>query len=119
MEATTTERPAPPAPPADPPAGDERRSPEPGAGQAAPAGHGADPPVGRAAAVGAALGCLASVVGIAVAGTASGMDPGGALGLGAFVGIWGGAGFGFMMGATLTLARHEDAARAARSTGRR
>lgn len=40
---------------------------------------------------------------------------GASLGLGAFVGIWGGGGFGFMMGGTVPLARHLDA-QSARST---
>ena len=34
---------------------------------------------------------------------------GNALGLGTFVGVWGGGGFGFMMGATIPYARYLDA----------
>ncbi len=89
-------------------------------GQAAPATAGerpatptsrwlAEPNVGRGALRGAALGFVCSLVGIGTFGTVSGMDPGSALGMGAFVGVWGGAGFGFMLGGTIPFARHLDA----------
>ncbi len=66
--------------------------------------------------IGAASGFAIVTVAITVAGTLGGIQPGSAFGLGVFVGIWGGGGFGFMMGAILFLARHTDAARAHRSS---
>jgi hypothetical protein len=65
-----------------------------------------DPRIGRAAGTGAAIGFVSALVLVTAVGSASGMDVGSAVGLGTFVGIWGGAGFGFMMGATTALSRH-------------
>jgi hypothetical protein len=45
---------------------------------------------------------------IIVVGTASGIDPGGALGLGIFAGAFGGTGFGYMVGAIVTFGRDFD-----------
>lgn len=73
------------------------------------------PNVGRTAMIGYLVGFVAATVVISVAGTLSGLGFGASLGLGAFVGIWGGGGFGFMMGGTVPLARHLDA-QSARST---
>jgi hypothetical protein len=73
------------------------------------------PNVGRTAAIGYVAGFLAAAIAITVAGTLAGIGFGASLGLGAFVGFWGGGGFGFMMGGTVPLARHLDA-QSARST---
>jgi hypothetical protein len=69
-----------------------------------------DPEVLRPAAIGAATGFGVVTLLVTIGGAASGIEPGAAFGLGVFTGMWGGAGFGFMMGATLPLARHMDAA---------
>jgi hypothetical protein len=60
--------------------------------------------IGRSAIVGAAVGFLVVTIGVTVAGTLGGIGFGASLGLGAFVGMWGGAGFGFMMGGTIPAA---------------
>lgn len=65
--------------------------------------------VGKRAAAGYVAGFLVATIGITVGGTLAGMDVGAAFGLGAFVGVWGGGGFGFMMGGTVPLARLLDA----------
>jgi hypothetical protein len=52
----------------------------------------------RGALIGAALGFAFFALAIAIAATASGFAPVSALGIGAFVGLWGGLGFGMMMG---------------------
>jgi hypothetical protein len=67
------------------------------------------PNFGRTAMIGYLVGFIAATVAITVAGTLGGLGFGASLGLGAFVGIWGGGGFGFMMGGTVPLARHLDA----------
>ncbi|HEX2042801.1 MAG TPA: PEP/pyruvate-binding domain-containing protein [Acidimicrobiales bacterium] len=68
-----------------------------------------EPQVGRAALWGAAIGFGVVTVAVTFA-MASGSDAGaaGALGMGLFIGIWGGCGFGGMLGATLCLARTES-----------
>jgi thioredoxin-dependent peroxiredoxin len=63
---------------------------------------------GRSAVTGAALGFAAVTTCITVIGTIGGMEPPNALGIGAFVGTWGGAGFGFMLGGTIPLARRQE-----------
>lgn|SRR5690606_29656318 len=65
--------------------------------------------VGRAAALGAVIGFLVITVAITVGGTLGGIGAGASLAIGAFVGMWGGAGFGFMVGGTVPLSRHLDA----------
>ena len=67
------------------------------------------PNLGRTAVIGYMVGFVAATVVITVAGTLAGLGFGASLGLGTFVGIWGGGGFGFMMGGTVPLARHFDA----------
>ena len=67
-----------------------------------------EPPVGRAAARGALLGFVLVGMGVTWMTYAGGADFGGAVGVGVFVGIWGGCGFGGMMGATLCVARAEE-----------
>lgn len=68
-----------------------------------------EPNVGRTAMIGFAVGFIAVAVGITVAGTLGGLGFVASLGIGSFVGIFGGGGFGFMMGGTVPLARHHDA----------
>ena len=74
-----------------------------------------EPDVGRSAMLGYVVGFFVVAVGITVAGTLGGLGFGASLGLGVFVGIWGGGGFGFMMGATVPFSRYLDA-QATRST---
>ncbi len=68
-----------------------------------------EPNAGRWGMIGYAIGFATVFIGITVAGTLAGFGFGNALGLGAFVAVWGGGGFGFMLGATIPLARHLDA----------
>src|SRR6187402_2923987 len=68
-----------------------------------------EPNVGRSAVIGYVVGFLVAAIVITGAGTLAGWGFGNALGLGAFVGIWGGGGFGFMMGATVPYALYLDA----------
>lgn len=63
---------------------------------------------GRWAAIGAAAGFLGVAGIVTLAGCITGMRIVGALGLGAFVALWGGAGFGFMMGGCLAITRQEN-----------
>jgi hypothetical protein len=77
------------------------------------AGTGADaaaerPAVGRAAARGALLGFVLVGIGVTWMAFTGGADFGGAVGVGVFVGMWGGCGFGGMMGATLCIVRAEQ-----------
>ena len=72
------------------------------------------PNVGRSAAIGYLVGFVVVTIAITVGATFAGQGVGASLGLGAFVGLWGGGGFGFMMGGTVPLARHLEA-RSARS----
>ena len=72
--------------------------------------------IGGSAMISAAIGFFVVTIGITVAGTLGGIGFASSLGLGAFVGAFGGAGFGFMMGATIPLARRLDGRRPARST---
>ena len=70
----------------------------------------------RAGMVGAAIGFALLTVTITIAGTVGGMEPPSAFGLGAFVGTWGGSGFGFMTSASVSAAGHNDRARHDAST---
>jgi hypothetical protein len=56
---------------------------------------------------------MLTTLAITLAGTILGLGFGASLGLGMFIGFWGGAGYGFMMGATVPMALHHDAAPAA------
>lgn len=67
-----------------------------------------EPRWGRGAAMGYVIGFLVVATGITVGGSLGGLGFGPALGLGCFVGAWGGGGFGFMLGGTLPLARQLD-----------
>ncbi|HEX7167336.1 MAG TPA: hypothetical protein VF230_10190 [Acidimicrobiales bacterium] len=75
--------------------------------------------VGRGAVIGALLGFGAVIGVVGVAGSLSGMEPGAALGLGGFVGFFGGGGFGFMTGAAAAAARIEASHRSRRPEERR
>jgi hypothetical protein len=78
----------------------------------------AQPNWGRGGAVGYLIGFFAATVIITTIGTVGGLGFAPSFGLGAFIGVWGGGGFGFMLGATIPLARHMDA-EAAHSTNHR
>jgi hypothetical protein len=65
--------------------------------------------VGRGAAIGAAIGFVAFSAFAAGVGLFAGMDMAPAAGVGAFVGIWGGPGFGAMMGGIFAVTRDERA----------
>ena len=69
----------------------------------------AEPNVGRSGMIGYVIGFVVATVGITLGGTLGGLGFGNSLGLGAFVGVWGGGGFGFMLGATIPFARYLDA----------
>lgn len=71
-----------------------------------------EPNVGRGALIGAIIGFVLLTTFVTVAGTLAGYGFPSALGLGTFVGAWGGIGFGVMMGGTIPLARFMDAASA-------
>jgi hypothetical protein len=59
-----------------------------------------DARVGHAAVRGAVVGFLAISLLVALAGSRCGLGSTAAIGLGVFVGMWGGLGFGFMFGAS-------------------
>jgi hypothetical protein len=88
----TAETPAPPA--SDAPGG-------------APPAERPAPNVKRSAIAGAVTGFTLATSAVGVGLTLGGMDPGPAFGVGTFVGVWGGLGFGVMMGATIPLARED------------
>jgi hypothetical protein len=69
----------------------------------------AEPNVGRNAMIGYVAGFIVSVVSITIAGTLAGLGFVNSLGIGSFVGMWGGGGFGALMGGTVPVARHSDA----------
>lgn len=66
------------------------------------------PNVARSGMIGALVGFVVSTIAVTVGGSLAGIEPGAAFGLGAFTGMWGGAGFGFMMGATIPLGLHME-----------
>lgn len=78
-----------------------------------------DPNIARTAAIGAVIGVTVVTIGVTLAGLLGGLGFGGAVGLGLFIGMWGGGGFGFMMGGTIPFARHMDRADAAASSHHR
>jgi hypothetical protein len=65
--------------------------------------------VWRTAMRGYALGFVVAMCGIAAAGTLGGLGLGPSLGFGAFIGVFGGGGFGFMTAASMALAHDIDA----------
>lgn len=75
------------------------------------------PRIGRSGAIGYALGFVVGTAIFALAGTLVGLSVPAAIGLGAFVGVWGGGGFGFMMAATVPYALYLDAQEAASRQG--
>ena len=83
--------------------------PEPAATKPASDAGDLEPNAGRSGVIGYAIGFTVACIGITIAGTLGGIGFGASLGLGAFVGFWGGGGFGFMLGATIPLARYFDA----------
>lgn len=64
-----------------------------------------DPEFLRPAVIGAVTGFAVVTMMVTIGGAVSGIEPGAAFGLGVFTGMWGGTGFGFLMGATLPFAR--------------
>jgi hypothetical protein len=71
------------------------------------------PSIARALVMGTLAGFVFVVALVTGVGILSDLEPMGALGLGVFIGMWGGAGFGFMTAGALSLARHTDAEHAA------
>lgn len=61
----------------------------------------------RSAAIGAAIGFVLALALTTVIGVESGLKAISAVGLGCFIGVWGGMGFGFMMGGTRAITRYE------------
>ena len=84
-----------------------------GGAPVAPAAPAAGPSIGRALVLGTVAGFVFVVALVTGVGILSDLEPMGALGLGVFIGMWGGAGFGFMTAGALSLARHTDAEHAA------
>jgi hypothetical protein len=68
-----------------------------------------EPNAARSGLIGYAIGLVVTCAVITAGGTLGGLGFVTSLGLGAFVGIWGGGGFGFMLGAIIPLAREDDA----------
>ncbi len=68
-----------------------------------------DAAVGRNGMIGYLIGFVVTTIGITIGGTVGGLEFWSSFGLGAFVGLWGGGGFGFMLGATLPMAMQTDA----------
>jgi hypothetical protein len=75
--------------------------------------EGEDGALGHAAAVGALVGFIVTAGMVLILGLVIGVETPSALGLGCFVGLWGGTGFGFMTAGSVTAARHEAAQSAA------
>lgn len=65
--------------------------------------------IARSALLGATIGFVTTTAGVTAAGMAGDLGLGASLGLGSFIGIWGGAGFGFMLGGTIPLGRRLEA----------
>lgn len=76
-----------------------------------------EPDIGHTAMIGAAIGFVVALATVTISGTVAGLGLTVSIGLGAFVGLWGGAGFGFMMGATIPFARYLDAQHSADHRG--
>ncbi len=66
------------------------------------------PGMGRGILKGAVVGTLLAFVVTTVGMLAAGVDMGSALGLGLFIGFWGGLGFGCMVGGVLWATSHEE-----------
>lgn len=67
-----------------------------------------EPAIGRGAAIGGVFGFLVVGVIFGLMSLAAGADRAGALGIATFAGIWGGPGFGAMLGATIAATPPED-----------
>ena len=65
--------------------------------------------IGHAIARGAIAGFVGVGALVAIGSAVAGMEPASAVGFGAFVGSWGGAGFGAMLGGVVGFTRHLDA----------
>jgi hypothetical protein len=72
------------------------------------------PGAGRALSVGIAVGVAVFFAGITAAFVAGGQGWGAAVGMGAFVALWGGIGFGFMFSGVIWATHAEEAAKRAR-----
>jgi len=73
-----------------------------------------EPRVGHAAAHGALVGFLGLASVFSVLGLALGMEPSGAVAFGTYAGIFGGVGYGGMLGATFALSPLRDTAKKGR-----
>ena len=71
-----------------------------------------DPRYGRAGALGALIGFVVIGAGAMITGSLAGLGTGGSLGLAVLVGVFGGCGWGGMMGATFSAQRAEARERA-------
>jgi hypothetical protein len=84
-----------------------------------PATAWADPPgMGKALTIGVVIGTAASFLGVGAAFLIGGQGWGTAIGMGAFVAMWGGLGFGFMVSGVIWATRAEEAATRARLESR-
>jgi hypothetical protein len=72
------------------------------------AGWDEHPGLGRAVGIGAAVGMALSVVGVTLAMVACGVDRLAAIGLGAFIAVWGGLGFGVMVAGVIWVTKAYD-----------
>ncbi|MBK6855798.1 MAG: hypothetical protein IPG97_04370 [Microthrixaceae bacterium] len=66
------------------------------------------PGMGRAVALGAAIGIVLSFIATTAGMVAAGAEVGSAVGLGLFVGFWGGVGFGTMVAGVTWVSNHEE-----------
>lgn len=66
------------------------------------------PGLGRAVGIGAAAGMALAVVGVTLAMLACGVDRLAAVGLGAFIAVWGGLGFGVMVAGVVWVSKAYD-----------
>ncbi len=66
--------------------------------------------VGRAALVGAAIGFVTMATAATAVGLIGGLPPREAVGIGTFAAVWGGPGFGALVGAISAITRNERAA---------
>ena len=98
---------------------DEPPAPPDAAAEAAGEALAPEPNIGRSGLIGAVIGFIMVTLAVTIGGTLGGIHPDAALGIGVAAGMWGGAGFGFMMGATVPFSRYLDALHVVPSTGDR